>query len=148
MHYRKSTKLDNSVENLWNQLKDFPLLSVSDSKNGARLEWWVKDLYNDSYHWMCIHYQITKIILFFWLTAIYGYRAMLTSELFPLVSIALWLYVAEIWSSNVFKCRIIMRTIFLQKIFRNSHILVPGQSWPATSLHWIIQNSIFIQTNQ
>ena len=40
-------------------------LSVSDSKNGARLEWWVKDLYNDSYHWIRIHYQITKIILFF-----------------------------------------------------------------------------------
>ena len=40
-------------------------LSVSDSKNGARLEWWVKDLYNDSYHWIRIHYQIIKIIYFF-----------------------------------------------------------------------------------
>ena len=40
-------------------------LRVSDSKNGARLEWWIKDLYNDSYHWIRIHYQITKIILFF-----------------------------------------------------------------------------------
>ena len=64
-------------------------LSVSDSKNGARLEWWVKSLYNDLYHWICIHYQIIKIILFFLLTAIYGCRAMLTSELVPLVSIAL-----------------------------------------------------------
>ena len=25
-------------------------LSVSDSKNGARLEWWDKSLYNDLYH--------------------------------------------------------------------------------------------------
>ena len=39
-------------------------LSVSDSKNGARLEWWVKSLYNDLYHWIRIHYQITKIIFF------------------------------------------------------------------------------------
>ena len=31
-------------------------LRVSDSKNGARLEWWVKSLYNDLYHWMRIHY--------------------------------------------------------------------------------------------
>ena len=68
-------------------------LRVSDSKNGARLEWWVKSFYNDSYHWICICYQITKNIL-------YGCRAMLTSELVPLVSIALCLYVAEKISSS------------------------------------------------
>ena len=39
-------------------------LRVSDSKNGARLEWWVKDLCNDLYHWIRILYKITKIILF------------------------------------------------------------------------------------
>ena len=31
-------------------------LRVSDSKNGARLEWWVKSLYKDLYHWMRLHY--------------------------------------------------------------------------------------------
>ena len=31
-------------------------LRVSDSKNGARLEWCVKNLYNDLYHWIRILY--------------------------------------------------------------------------------------------
>ena len=32
------------------------ILGVSDSKNGAWLEWWVKSLYNDLYHWIRILY--------------------------------------------------------------------------------------------
>ena len=31
--------------------------SAWSTKNGARLEWSVKSLYNDLYHWICIHYQ-------------------------------------------------------------------------------------------
>ena len=38
-------------------------LSVSDSKNGARLEWWVKSLYNDLYHY--VNHIYTKNIFKF-----------------------------------------------------------------------------------